>query len=38
MELMDDRHLLQHLVIDWDATWQGMYDFVEYDGHFFHNM
>lgn len=36
-ELMDNRHLLQHLVIDWDATWHGMYDFVEYDGHFFYN-
>lgn len=37
-ELMDDRHLLQHLVIDWEATWQQMYDYVEYDGFYFQNV
>lgn len=37
-EMMDDRHLLGCLVIDWEATWQGMYDFVEYDGYYFRNM
>lgn len=37
-ELMDDRHLLQYLVIDWEATWQQMYDYVEYDGFYFRNV
>ena len=38
-EMIEDRHLLQDLVIDWEATWQGMHDYVEYgDGYFFRNM
>jgi hypothetical protein len=35
-DLIEDREYLQYLVIDWEATWQGMQDYVEYgDGHFF---
>lgn len=38
-EMIGDRELFQCLVINWEATWQGMYDYVEYgDGYFFHEM
>lgn len=38
-EMIEGRELLQCLVIDWEATWQGMYDYVEYgDGYFFYEM
>lgn len=38
-ELIEGREHLQYLVIDWDATWQQMHDYVEYgDGYFFRNV